>query len=318
MHILLRNDSRARTARFLTAVAATSALLALQAAVAAGAEQRTFPSADAAVTALVDAAKAGDRTQLDPLFGPGAEDVLPSGDPVADREAREEFVERAAQRTQLQRVGDDFAVLSVGNDDWPFPIPLVKEKRGWVFDTAAGKTEILNRRIGRNELYTIQVCEEYASAQREYARRQKAATGVAEYAQRLKSSPGKHDGLYWEVKAGEEESPIGPLFASASAEGYRPGSTDTPQPFHGYVYKPLTAAGPHAPGGAHSYLENGRLTRGFALLAYPVTYGSSGVKTFQVNAQGVVFEKDLGPRTAEIASQISVYDPDDSWDATGD
>jgi hypothetical protein len=281
------------------------------------AEQTHFASADAAVAALVDAAKAGDRSALDPLFGPGAAEVLPSGDPVADRAAREQFVTRAGERTHLERVGDDFAVLSVGNDDWPFPIPLVKQPGGWVFDTDAGKTELLNRRIGRNELYTIQVMEEYVAAQREYARRQNAATGVAEYALKLKSTPGKHDGLYWEAKAGEEESPIGPLFASATREGYTPGSGH-PQPFHGYVYKALHAQGPHGPGGAKSYLEHGRLTHGFALLAYPVHYGSSGVMTFIVNAQGIVFQKDLGPRTADLASQISVYDPDDSWDATGD
>ena len=284
---------------------------------ASAAEQTHFASADAAVAALVDAAKAGDRSALDPLFGAGAEEVLPSGDPVADRAAREEFATRAGERTHLERVGDDFAVLSVGNDDWPFPIPLVKEKGGWRFDTEAGKTEILNRRIGRNELYTIQVMQAYVDAQREYAKRQKKETGVAEYALKIKSAPGKHDGLYWETKDGEEESPIGPLFASATREGYTPGSGH-PEPFHGYVYKALHAQGPNGPGGAKSYLEKGRLTKGFALLAYPVHYGSSGVMTFQVNEQGVVFQKDLGPRTADLASQIGVYDPDDSWDATDD
>lgn len=278
------------------------------------ASQRTFTSAEAAVAALVEAAKVGDGKQLDPLFGPGARKVLPSGDPVADREAREHFVQRAAERTHLERVGDDFAVLSVGADDWPFPIPLIEESGSWRFDTEAGKTEILNRRIGRNELFTIQVCQEYVAAQREYARRKRAAEGVYEYAQRLRSTPGKHDGLYWETQEGEAESPIGPLFAAASREGYRPGMNSTPEPFHGYVYEELRAAGPKAPGGARSYVKDGRMTRGFALLAYPVRHGSSGVKTFIVNEQGIVFEKDLGPRTAEIASRISAYDPDDSWE----
>ena len=302
--------SLGRYGAFVMLVAATALAIPARAA-----EQKSFPSADAAVTALVEAAKAGDRSALDPLFGPDAHEVLPSGDPVADRGAREQFAARAAERTHLERVGDDFAVLSVGNDDWPFPIPLVKGKGGWVFDTAAGRQEILNRRIGRNELYTIQVMQAYVDAQREYAKRHKQETGVAEYAQKLKSTPGKHDGLYWETKDGEEESPMGPLFASATREGYAPGSVE-PQPFHGYMYKELRAAGPHAPGGAHSYLDGGRLTRGFAVLAYPVHYGSSGVMTFQVNEQGVVFQKDLGPRTADLASQISAYDPDDSWDAT--
>ncbi|MCC6765721.1 MAG: DUF2950 domain-containing protein [Deltaproteobacteria bacterium] len=278
--------------------------------------QRRFESAEAAASALVEAAKIGDGKQLDPLFGPGAQQVLPSGDPVADREAREHFVERAAERTHLERVGDDFAVLSVGNDDWPFPIPLVKESAGWRFDTEAGKTEILNRRIGRNELFTIQVCQEYVSAQRDYAARMRATGGGYEYAQRLRSTPGKRDGLYWETGEGDAESPIGPLFADASREGYRPGMNATPQPFHGYVYKELHAAGPHAPGGARSYIREGRMTRGFALLAYPVKYGSSGVMTFIVNEQGIPFEQDLGPKTAEIASKITAYDPDDSWDPT--
>ena len=278
--------------------------------------QRTFASAEAAVAALVDAAKIGDGKQLDPLFGPGAQQVLPSGDPVADREARERFVERAAERTHLERVGDDFAVLSVGADDWPFPIPLMKEGAGWRFDTEAGKAELLNRRIGRNELFTIRICAEYVAAQRDYAARMRASGGAAEYAQRLRSTPGKRDGLYWDAAEGEPESPIGPLFAAASREGYRPGQHVVPEPFHGYVYKQLTAAGPHAPGGARAYIKEGKMTRGFALLAYPVRYGASGVMTFVVNEQGIVFQKDLGPRTGEIAAKTTTYDPDDSWEPT--
>jgi hypothetical protein len=282
------------------------------------AAQRTFPTAEAAVAALVDAAKVGDGSQLDPLFGPGAQQVLPSGDPVADREAREAFVARAGERTHLETVGDDFAVVSVGDDDWPFPIPLVKGSAGWRFDTEAGKTEVLNRRIGRNELFTIQICQEYVSAQRDYAGRKRATEGVYEYAQRLRSTPGKRDGLYWETQEGDAESPIGPLFADATREGYRPGMNATPEPFHGYIYKELHAAGSHAPRGARSYIKDGRMTGGFALLAYPVKYGSSGVKTFIVNEQGIVFEQDLGPKTAEIAARIDTYDPDDSWDPTED
>jgi hypothetical protein len=285
---------------------------------ASAAAQKHFDSADAAVSAVVEAARNGTREDLIAIFGPDAERVLTSGDPVADREARDGFVARAAERTHLQRVGDDFAILSVGNDDWPFAIPLVKEKGGWIFDTRAGEEEVNNRRVGRNELYTIQIMQEYVGAQRDYARRKKATDGVAEFAQRLRSSPGRRDGLYWDVQPGDNPSPIGPLLASATSEGYRPGTSETPEPFHGYVYKPLTAAGPYAPGGAHSYLKGGRLTEGFALVAYPVRYGSSGIMTFQVNSQGVVFQKDLGPRTAEIAAQINAYDPDDSWDATED
>lgn len=280
---------------------------------AGAAAQRTFKTAEDAVATLVEAAKAADRPALGAIFGPEAEAVLPSGDPVADREARESFVSRAGEKTHLEYVGDDFAVLSIGNDDWPFAIPLAKGKSGWYFDTVAGKTELQNRRVGRNELNTIDVAEEYVSAQRDYARRKKAAGGVAEYAQRVRSTPGQRDGLYWEIRDGEDESPIGPLMASAAREGYGQ-SHDGHEPFHGYVFKILTAQGPHGPGGARSYVQNGRMTGGFGLLAYPVTYGSSGIMTFQVNQQGVVFQKDLGPKTAEIASQITAYDPDDSWD----
>jgi Protein of unknown function (DUF2950) len=278
--------------------------------------QKHFESADAAVSAVVEAARNGERADLIAIFGPDAERVLTSGDPVADREARAGFVARAAERTSLQRVGDDFAVLNVGNDDWPFAIPLIKETGGWIFDTRAGEEEVKTRRVGRNELYTIQIMQEYVGAQRDYARIKRATAGVAEYAQRLRSTPGERDGLYWDVQPGDNPSPIGPLFASASREGYRPGTSATPEPFHGYLYKLLTAAGPDAPGGARSYLKDGHLTGGFALLAYPVRYGSSGVMTFQVNNQGVVFQKDLGPRTAEVAARINAYDPDDSWDPT--
>lgn len=299
-----------RGVRLLTVLAFGMSLALPNATLAA---QRTFASADDALNALVAAAGAGDRTELKAIFGPDAERVLTSGDAVADKEAREFFVARAAERKHLQFVGDDFAVVSVGNDDWPFPIPLVKTRDVWSFDTRAGEEEVKNRRVGRNELYTIHVMREYVSAQREYARLEKSTDGVAEYAQRLRSTPGKRDGLYWETQDADAESPLGPLLASASREGYRPGTSDTPQPFHGYLYKPLTAAGPHAPGGARSYIKDGRMVGGFALLAYPVRYGASGVMTFVVNDQGVVFEKDLGPRTADIAARITAYDPDDSW-----
>lgn len=291
-------------------------LLAFQA-TAQAAAQRTFASADEAVSALVDAAGARDRAALSAIFGPHGERVLTSGDPVADREARDIFAVRAAERKHLQYVGDDFAVLSVGNDDWPFPIPLVRTRDRWSFDTLAGEEEVKNRRVGRNELHTIQTCQEAVAAQREYARRRRAETGVAEYAQRLRSTPGKRDGLYWEASEGEDESPVGPFFAGASAEGYQLERAKTaPEPFHGYIYKALRSAGPHAPGGARSYIKDGKMTGGFAMLAYPVRYGASGVMTFQVNEQGIVFQKDLGPRTAEIAAKITAYDPDETWDPT--
>lgn len=312
MRTITRDHDRFRPARILS-VLAVAAVLSIPA--NAFAAQRTFGSADDAMNALVAAAGAGDRAELQAIFGPAGERVLTSGDPVADKEAREFFVARAAERKHLQFVGDDFAVVSVGNDDWPFPIPLVRAHDKWSFDTIAGEEEVKNRRVGRNELYTIQICQEYVGAQREYARLKRDTDGVAEYAQRLRSTPGKRDGLYWETEDADAESPLGPLLASATREGYRPGTSATPEPFHGYIYKLLTAAGPSAPGGARSYIDgSGKMTGGFALLAYPVRYGSSGVMTFMVNNQGVVFEKDLGPRTAEIAAGIKAYDPDDSWD----
>jgi hypothetical protein len=297
--------------------AALGGLLALASfSTALAASQRHFESANAAAIAVVNAAKAHDTATIDEIFGPNAREMLRSGDDVADQEAREDFVARAEERVHLEPVGDDFAVLSVGNDYWPFPIPLVKEKSGWRFDVEAGKTEMLNRRIGRNELYAINVAQEYVAAQREYARRRQAETGVSEFAQRIRSTPGQRDGLYWETGDGEDESPMGPLVASASREGYRAGGADEGEPYHGYVYKIFTAQGPNAPGGARSYIKDGRMTEGFALVAYPVRYGASGIMTFQVNQQGVVFQKDLGPRTAKIVAGVSAYDPDESWDPT--
>jgi hypothetical protein len=298
--------------RWILSLLGAAAFLAFQTPAPAAA-QRTFASADDAMNALVDAARAGDHATLFAIFGPAAERVLTSGDAVADREARSFFAVRAGERRHLQYVGDDFAILSVGDDDWPFPIPLVRTRDTWSFDTVAGEEEVKNRRVGRNELYTIQICREYVGAQRDYARLRKNTDGVAEYAQHLRSTPGTRDGLYWEVQDADAPSPLGPLLASATREGYRPGLGDTPQPFHGYLYRLLTAAGPHAPGGARSYTNGGRMTGGFGLLAYPVCYGASGIMTFIVNQQGVVFEKDLGRRTAESAAAISAYDPDESW-----
>lgn len=303
--------------RFVGAGALALAILlgTLGATADAAVRQRTFASAEDAVAALVDAAKADDTATLLAIFGPEGHDILLSGDPVEDEHARERFLVRAGERTHLERVGDDFAVLSLGNDDWPFAIPLMKGDRGWYFDTAAGKNEILNRRIGRNELYTIDVCREYVAAQRDFARRHAGAEGDVEYAQRLRSTPGKQDGLYWETTGGEEPSPMGPLLASAEAEGYGRGRDRGSQSnvFHGYRYRIIKMQGPDAPGGRKSYVSGGRMTDGFALAAWPASYGSSGVMTFIVNQQGVVFQKDLGPNTEILGRAITTYDPDDTW-----
>jgi hypothetical protein len=215
--------------------------------------------------------------------------------------------------TRLEKDGDDKVALIFGREDWPFPIPLVRDQAGWSFDTAAGEQEILARRIGRNELGAIDVCRAYVQAQRNYASADHDGTGVMKYAQHIASTPGKRDGLYWPAVEGEPLSPFGPLVASAVAQGYSK-KADKPTPYHGYLFRVLTAQGPHAPGGAYSYIVNGNMIAGFALVAYPVDYGNSGVMTFIVNQQGVVYQKDLGDDTGAIAAKMTLYDPDQSWE----
>jgi hypothetical protein len=244
------------------------------------------------------------------ILGPGAKDIVSSGDEVQDREAGQQFTARAQQIMRLDQAADGVEIMSIGPDNWPFPIPIVKKGDVWVFDTDAGRQEILNRRVGTNELDTIEVCRAYVVAQREFAAQDRDGSGVLKYAERFISSAGKHDGLYWPASGSEEASPFGPLVADAVAEGYK---NKKGAPFHGYFYRILTAQGQDAPGGAYSYLINGNMIAGFALVAYPAQYGSSGVMTFIVNQQGVVYQKDLGPKTAEIAEGMKLYDPDPSW-----
>ena len=276
--------------------------------------QQHFESPKAGLQALIGAAIANDHDRLLAIFGPDAADLISSGDDVADREALAHFVRQTKERTNLVKEGDTTVIIHVGKDDASFPIPLAKDDSGWRFDTAAGKEEILNRRIGRNELHTIAVCHAYVDAQREYASKDRMGTGVREYAQRFQSQPSKQDGLYWEVSAHEAPSPMGPLVAMATSEGYVHKESHTePMPFHGYFFRILTAQGPHAPGGARSYIVNGHMTGGFGLVAYPAQYGSSGVMTFVVNQLGIVLQKDLGDQTTEVAGAIGQYDPDDSW-----
>jgi hypothetical protein len=298
------NVMRVTTIRFaVVLVAATSAL-------AGAAGQRTFSSPDEAMSALVTAARGDDVAALLAILGPEGTGIISSGDEVADRAERARFAQVATEKTRLEPKGSDRVVLNVGSDDWPFPIPMVKQGAAWRFDTAAGKNELLNRRIGRNELSTIEVCNAYVDAQREYALR-----GDGSFAERFRSTPGKHDGLYWEAAAGEPESPMGPLAAEATREGYGPKSSAAERrPYHGYFFKILTAQGPHAPEGARSYVADGHMTGGFALVAYPVDHGASGVMTFVVNEVGIVFQKNLGTRTAAVAEAMTRYDPDDSWD----
>jgi len=273
--------------------------------------QQHFPSPEAAARGLEAAARAGDAARLVAVLGPESDAVVSSGDPVADARARKRFVAAAAARTRIEQTPEgDRAILHIGADDWPFPIPLVKDGNEWRFDTAAGKEEILNRRIGRNELSTLATCRTYVEAQHEFASK------FHEYAQVFRSTPGKHDGLYWEA-TGHDTSPLGPLVAAATSEGYTVTDPNQgPAPYHGYLYRILKAQGPHAPGGARDYVKDGRMIGGFALLAWPAEHGVSGVMTFMAGPQGVVFQKDLGEQTDEAAKAITAYDPDESWNPT--
>jgi hypothetical protein len=256
--------------------------------------------------------KNNDEKALLEILGPEAKPIIGSGDPVSDRQTRERFVKAYEEAHSLVKSGDDTVVLQTGKDEWPFPIPLVKESAGWRFDTAEGKEEILNRRIGRNELDVIQVCLAYVDAQREYYRRDPDGDSLLQYAQKFFSTKGKQDGLYWESAPGEEESPFGPLVAEARAEGYKKGG-DKPVPYHGYYYKILTGQGKDAPGGAYDYIVRGKMMGGFGMVAYPAQYGSSGIMTFVVNHDGVVYQKDLGPQTAQVAQSITRFNPDKTW-----
>ena len=292
--------SRARLA-FLTATVLAMASVANA--------QQSFKTAEEAASALVSAAKAGDRKAMLTVLGPEGADIVSSGDSVADASARNRVIESYDAKHQLVMEGTDKAVLIIGREDWPFPIPLVRKDNAWRFDTAAGRDEILYRRIGRNELSAIQACLAYVDAQQEYAERGVAGNGV--YAQHIVSQPGKKDGLYWPAQSSEDESPLGELAASAATEGYRVGQQRTP--YHGYYYKVLTKQGPNALGGALDYIVRGKMIGGFALVAYPAEYKNSGVMTFLVNHQGNVYEKDLGPNTARIAASMTAFNPDNTW-----
>jgi hypothetical protein len=276
------------------------------------ARQKSFPSAEAAVKATVAAAKANDDKELLAIFGAQAKDLMSSGDPVADKQRRAEFLAAYEVKNRIAQEGEK-SVVMVGKDDWPFPIPLVKKADGWVFDTEQGREEVLNRRIGNNELFTIEACRAVVDAQREYAMKDRDRNGLLEYAQKFVSDPGKRNGLYWEAKQGEAESPLGPIMSQAKTEGYQGKPSSTPAPYHGYYYKILTAQGKDAPGGAYSYLVKGKMIGGFGVVAYPAEYENSGVMTFIVNHDGKVFQKDLGNKTASVAKGMTIYNPDSTW-----
>ena len=273
--------------------------------------QQDYKSPEAAVDALVAAARGGDHKAALLVLGRDGEDIISSGDKVSDDAARQRFLTSYDVRHQVTMDGDKKAILVIGDNDYPFPIPLERNKDGtWSFDTVAGWEEIMFRRIGHNELDTIQTCLAYVDAQNDYAAKDRGAGGGV-YAMRFISEAGKKDGLYWPAAQGEEESPLGELFAAATRQGYRAGEGRSP--YHGYYYKILTRQGPAAPGGAVDYVVRGKMIGGFALVAYPAEYRNSGVMTFLVSHDGTVFQKDLGPKTAQIAEAMTSFNPDPTW-----
>lgn len=273
----------------------------------------TYATADDAVAALIGALKQNDTKQLRVVFGPGNEQLISSGDAVADSAARTQFVTDFAERHALVVAGPDRMTLDVGPEAWPLPIPLVKAGDRWRFDAGAGAQELVNRRIGRNEIAAISSMLGYVAAQKAYYEMTGKA-GQAEYAQRIISRPGERDGLYWPAEATQEQSPLSEFIARISAEGYPDDLVSgAPMPVRGYLYRILTAQGPTAPGGEKSYIAQGHMTGGFALLAWPARYGASGIMTFVIDGAGVVFQRDLGPGTNKIVRSMRRYDPDLRW-----
>jgi hypothetical protein len=303
------------TARRLSA----GLILGLCAMGSAFAQQTLFATPEEAMQALAKAAKSKDQAALTAIFGPDRQKLL-SGDAVEDARGLDHFSTNFEKFAQLEKADANKEIVLVGDDHWPLPIPIVKRDSKWQFDTRAGMEEILNRRIGENELSAIMTCRAYVLAQWEYFTQPLGTShdGLAVYAQKFVSTPGKRDGLYWEVPPGEKTSPLGALVGEARAEGYpagqpKPANAPKHTPFHGYYFKILTKQGPHAPGGRFSYIINGNMIAGYALIAYPDKWGSSGIMTFIVNQQGRIYERNLGPRTEQIAGGITEYDPDPAW-----
>jgi len=288
-----------------------TAAVAILASVSVASAQQSFKSPEDAAQALVNAAKDNWPKGVIAVLGPDADEIVSSGDKTSDEAMREKFLAAFDARHEVKQEGDDKAVMIIGKDDFPFPIPLRRKGAAWKFDTATGRLEILYRRIGRNEINAIKASLAYVDAQNEYAEKNPEGAGSATYAQRIVSRPGKKDGLYWPAAPGEEESPLGELVAQASKEGYSIGGERVP--YHGYYYKILTRQGSMAAGGEVDYVVRGKMIGGFALVAYPAEYGNSGVMTFLVNHAGEVFQKDLGERTARIAERMTSFNPDQTW-----
>ncbi len=312
--VIKRNSRIAGPKRAAHFVAPTVGLaLILSMAIASAATQQTFDSPQAGVDALVRAVSANDETTLHTIFGPGSDKLLSSGDKTEDIHNRSVFNKAYQDAHRLDVVDNALATLVIGKDEWPMPIPLVKEGGHWRFDTKKGADEILARRVGRNELSTMKVCLAIVDAEREYATRNLDADGVPHYTSHFVSHQGKRDGLYWPTVANAPLSPLGALLAAAADEGYSQPGTNTLEPYHGYYYRILTRQGKDAPGGARDYQIKGKLIGGFALLAYPARYGDSGIMSFIVNHDGVLYEQNLGPDTGTATKGITVFDPDSNW-----
>ena len=294
----------------LAAPATHAAAPTATASTAKAAAQPTFTTPQEAFKALVDAVRAGNGPELAKLMGKNS-GWLSSGDKVSDRADWKRFLDAYDRKNSIRTEGDSKAVLEAGDGDWSFPAPVVKQGDRWVFDAEAGREEVLNRRVGRNELDTVQTLLAIVDAQREYAAADPDHKGMSVYATKFRSSPGKKDGLYWPTKPGEPMSPLGPLVAQAVREGYGGAKTTGPVAYHGYYYRILTSQGKDAPGGAFNYVVNGKLFGGFAVVAWPASYGNSGVKSFLVNHEGIVYEKDLGADSAAAATKIKAFDPSD-------
>lgn len=300
--------TRHRRAGFL---AAATLLLAPLVSSGESHTQKFFQTPQAAGEVLFSAARTNDTTILVAILGPESEDLVSSGDPVADAALRKKFVAAYEQKHEWTSAPGGLKVLVAGKDDWPFPIPLVHTDAGWHFDSARGREEILDRRIGRNEYRAIQACLSFVEAEHEYHALNPMG-GTPQYAQHIASTEGKKNGLFWKTAEGQKPSPLGAEFAAARAEGYS--AKDGPDaPFHGYLYRVLLEQGKEAHGGALDYVVDGAMTKGFALIASPAKYGASGVMTFLVNQTGVIYQKNLGPDTAELAEKIRAFDPDSSW-----
>ena len=309
------NKELSARAAFRLLAAAVILMIFIFSGVNAGAalKQKGFATPEAAVRAFAAAMESNDENELLSIFGMAGKELISSGDPVRDKQRRETFIADYNRKNKLTQEGSRM-ILNVGEKDWPFPIPLVKQGDQWFFDTKAGKEEILNRRIGENELSTVQTLLAIVDAQREYAMHDRNNDGIREYAEKFGSDPGKKNGLYWTTQPGEAPSPLGELVAEARAEGYRrSGTQQGPIPFHGYYFRMLKKQGKHAAGGAFDYVVKNKMIGGFAVVAYPAAYGSSGVMTFIVSHEGMVYQKDLGKNTAKTATAMTSFDPDKTW-----